>query len=546
MANPILPDAPSPGATPDGHPLVQQRPPIRKGEGVTPSERHLAKLAETSFLNLWSYPTPYRDQKQNGTGDGKELCDLIVVCSPYVIVFSEKTVAWPKAGLELAWSRWFKRAIRNAVKQARGAERWIQQHPDRVFLDRSCETAFPIAFPEPDVRRVHRVVVASGASDACAAHTDSTSGSLIVSPHIEGDAHWDGRSANVEPFHIGDVDPDGPFVHVFANIAFDRILRELDTIRDFTDYLEKRAAFIRSRRLGQAIGEENLLAYYAVRMNDRGEHDFVSNAAPTKTQNKPIMIGNSEYSRMISNAQYIGKKTADEISYLWDRLIETFTRNMLDGTSITLPGYSFVLAKSELGVRHMALQTRFKRRGLAVAVGDALDRGLKEEMFFRAMVGKPGQQGSEIAFFIITLKRPQQSPSRVSYVKYRQVRTEISARYALGILDKYPHIERIVGIACEPPDHESESSEDMIYAERSDWTQEERQRIRDDCNEVGILRDDVKVRSFSDDEFPKLSRVPVPLVNPEPPTPPRMNRRQRRAWAARQRTSRHRRNHRDS
>jgi len=191
----------------------------------------------------------------------------------------------------------------------------------------------------------------------------------------------------------------------------------------------------------------------------------------------------------------------------------------------------------------MALQSRFQRRGLAAAVVDALDRGNEEEMFFRAIVGKPGQVDGEVAFFIVTLKRPDQGRSCISYVRYRQVRTGILARYALGILDKYSHIERIVGIACEPPESGGKSSEDMIYAERSDWTEEERQQIRNDCEEIGILRDDMRVRCFSDDEFPDVAPVPVPLVQAEA-LPPGMNRRERRAWAARQRASRRRRDQR--
>ena len=39
----------------------------------------------------------------------------------------------------------------------------------------------------------------------------------------------------------------------------------------FTDYLEKKASFVRSGRLSRAYGEENLVAYYAIRINDRGE-----------------------------------------------------------------------------------------------------------------------------------------------------------------------------------------------------------------------------------------------------------------------------------
>lgn len=141
-------------------------PPVIKTEGVTASERYLAKLAEKSFLNLWSDPSPYRDQKPHGTGDGKELCDLLVVCGNHVIIFSEKTIDWPSGDLDIAWRRWAKRAIRDSAKQTRGAERWISEFPKRVFLDRDCTKPFPIDIPPEDVRQVHRVVVAKGTRQA--------------------------------------------------------------------------------------------------------------------------------------------------------------------------------------------------------------------------------------------------------------------------------------------------------------------------------------------------------------------------------------------
>jgi hypothetical protein len=95
----------------DKRPL-QLRPAIIKAVGVTPSERYLARLADRSFLNLWAYPSPYRDQKQGGAGDGKELCDLLVVCGDHVIIFSEKTVNWPSGDTRTAWCRWARNAIR--------------------------------------------------------------------------------------------------------------------------------------------------------------------------------------------------------------------------------------------------------------------------------------------------------------------------------------------------------------------------------------------------------------------------------------------------
>ena len=173
--------------------LKQYRAPVPKAQGVTQSERYLARLAEKSFLNLWSYPAPFRDQQQSGCGDGKELCDLLVVCGRYIVIFSEKTIAWPRGNLTIAWRRWAKRAVRDAAKQAKGAERWITEFSERLFLDRQCETPFPIDLPPPEERIIHRVVVARGAAAACRKHVRGSSGSLIVSPRIRGEQHWSGR-----------------------------------------------------------------------------------------------------------------------------------------------------------------------------------------------------------------------------------------------------------------------------------------------------------------------------------------------------------------
>ena len=52
---------------------------VTRNEGVTPEEQYLQRLCDSSFLSLWSYAGPSRDQRSNGKSDGKELCDLLVV-----------------------------------------------------------------------------------------------------------------------------------------------------------------------------------------------------------------------------------------------------------------------------------------------------------------------------------------------------------------------------------------------------------------------------------------------------------------------------------
>lgn len=53
---------------------------IKKSIGFTETERMLAGFCERSFLKLWSYPSPFKD-------DGHELCGLIAVFGSYVFVF---------------------------------------------------------------------------------------------------------------------------------------------------------------------------------------------------------------------------------------------------------------------------------------------------------------------------------------------------------------------------------------------------------------------------------------------------------------------------
>ena len=481
---------------------TQYRPTVPKAEGVTQSERYLAKLAEKSFLNLWSYPTPFRDQQQSGRGDGKELCDLLVVCGRYIVIFSEKTISWPNGNLTVAWCRWAKRAVRDAAKQAKGAERWITQFPERIFLDRLCKTPFPINLPLPEERIIHRVVVVRGAASACREHVPGSSGSLIVSPQVRGEQHWSGTPEAIKPFCVGDVDPSGSFVHVVNESSLEVMMQELDTIGDFTDYLEKKALFVRSGQLSLANGEENMVAYYAIRINDRGQHDFLPHGQLFGDGHAAIKIDGTHYRRMATDPRYFAKKQADEISYLWDALIESFTTHMLGGTSATLGRYKFDLRKSELGVRYMALERRFFRRSHGEAVRGALQAGMTKDIFFRMMIASANLKESETAFFIITFRFVRSRVPSGSYEEYRLMRTNFAQIYATGILERFHHLKRVIGISREPPGQGNGVSEDMVYAEQADWTEKERMAIKRDCERCGILRDDIRVRRWYGREYP--------------------------------------------
>ena len=425
------------------------------------------------------------------------MCDLLVVCGRYIIIFSEKTVAWPDGDLNLAWSRWAKRTIRDGAKQTKGAERWINEFPNRIFLDRECKKPFPLDLPPPEDRIIHRVVVANGALEACRKHIPESAGSLVIKPKIKQNEHWLDSPNEVEPFAIGDIDPSGTYVHVLTGATLEIIMRELDTIRDFADYLEKKAAFIRSKRLSQVKGEENLLAYYAVRINEEGDHDFV-------VDDSPIEISSSSFEGLVGDPRYIAKKQEDKISYLWDRLITTFTTHMLNGTSVIRDGYDFDLKESEVGVRYMALERRFSRRNHGKLIEEALERGRKEDLCFRVMMNSEDAKENETAFFILAFQYKDLFAREGGYEGYRTIRAYYAQTYAMGLLERFSYLKRVIGISCEPPGQKHGGSEDMVYVQQTEWTEEQRREIKQDCERCDVLREDFKTRQFSAQEFPNV------------------------------------------
>lgn len=464
---------------------IQLRPAVPRSEGTTDTERYLKKLAELSFLDLWSYANPYRNQKIRGAGNGKELCDLIVVCDPHVIIFSEKNIAWPSGDTELAWRRWYKRAVHEAANQIRGAERWVRELPSEIFLDPDCTIPFPIDFPPPDRMVVHRVIVARGAGNACKEYFGGGTGSMVVASDVKGKAHFQGD--HVRPFVIADVDPDGQYVHVLDDATLEIVLTELDTVTDFTRYLTKKEALIRSGKVIEAEGEEDLLAYYSVRTDSHGEHDFVPPAGSAWDDIDVAHFSGGAYKDFVTNPQYQQRQKADEASYVWDGLIKAFTQHMLGGTSIVLDGYDFDLKKSEHAVRYMALEDRVSRRSFAQGILGALEKGRKQDRFFRGMMPPNADIPRRTGYIVLTVKYADFMAKGGGYDQYRHFRIANLKLYGEAMLMKNPHLERVVGIAMEPVEAKV-SSEDITVMFQKEWTDEDQRSHTEECERFGILR----------------------------------------------------------
>src|SRR5437870_9730908 len=87
---------------------------------VNSSEAFVLQVCEHSFLSMWCYNNPLHKE-------GKELCDILVVCDPHLIIISVKACELnAEKDTSVAHTRWKKKAIGNSIKQIFTAERWLK------------------------------------------------------------------------------------------------------------------------------------------------------------------------------------------------------------------------------------------------------------------------------------------------------------------------------------------------------------------------------------------------------------------------------------
>lgn len=460
-------------------------------EGVNDSEHLLSKLCKKSFLSLWSHANLFNDSDMHdGKGSAKELCDVLVVFGDDVIIFSDKHVIFQSNTLlDIAWKRWYKRAVLESAKQLHGAMNWLKRHPNRVFLNEKCTRPIPISIPPVERARYHLVAVTRGSFKACTKHFPGSLGSLVIQTDLEGNAHLE------NPFKIGVVDRSKSFIHVFDEFSLEAVFREMDTITDLTKYLCKREAFLANPdRKIVAAGEEQLLAAYLLNMVE-GEHDFLSQEHAEKSVDL-VLFDESHYEGLQANPAYQRKKIADRPSYAWDELIEKFVQ--IGSPTIVLPEIQQGNHETEQALREMASENRFRRRILVESLRGLLEAAVASPSKQRARIVTSCQQPERIYIFLVVPRSKGQSDA-----EYRQRRASVLHAYCRCGKLKFPDATIFIGIGLDHPirDYEMVSEDFMVYfcPELSKEAREEAESYR---KMLGILKDDLPMYYGHDDEFP--------------------------------------------
>ena len=447
---------------------------IHRRDGTTSAERYLKRLCDHSFLSLWSHAGVYRDQFDSPTAKiGKEVCDLLVVFQEHIIIFSDKDCVYPDGeNEELNWRRWYQRAIQESAKQIWGAERWIKSKPQRLFIDSGCTQRFPYPLPDPTTAIIHRIIVAHGASEKCKAALGGSGSLMMVSTMLES-AQATNVAESSRPFTIGQVDPAKGYVHVFDDTSLEIVMRTQDTITDFVQYLTKKERFMTGGTAVFAAGEEELLAYYLRDINADGEHDFI---VPADLNGLAIVEG--LWDEFIHSPEYRAQQKANQVSYIWDRLIEQFNNHILGGTQYytTPPGIEF----SERNIRFLAREPRTRRRFLAQSLVDLIEK--TPSSMKQARVIEPSRPGDPY-FVILILPHPNGMP----YEVYRERRRDLLEAYIMCTKSLYPQALDIVGIATENDPEAEHRSEDALYLDARGWTEEQQANARSFQQDIGLL-----------------------------------------------------------
>lgn len=426
--------------------------PAPKSAGVTATERMLADFCERSFLKLWSYPNPYKD-------DGHELCDLLAVFGDYVFIFFDRENALPEVpdkDPQVLWDRWKRNVIDRQVKTAHGAERYIRSGRP-IFLDGKGTTPFPPAIDHQKAL-IHKIIVAHGAKEACErASSQNIYGSLAIS-------YGETDGGPTQPFHI-EIDKRSP-VHILDSHNMPIVLAELDTVSDFSAYLDEKLRAVAKLDYLTYCGEEDLLGHYLLNYDDASKTHVIGPKG--KEDINGVMIDEGEWHDFTKTDLYKNTKKEDRISYFWDELIQRTCQNSLNGT---LGGNSNIL-RGESAIYEMVKEPRFIRRGLADKMLTAVERFPDHPSQLTRQVTFLPSYLPNVGYVLLQLRTPEAFRAEPDYREKRQTLLEIACGAAKN---KFPNLVKVIGIGIDAPKFSGgTNAEDFILMPCETWTDEMR------------------------------------------------------------------------
>lgn len=429
---------------------------INRSEGVSETEKLLFDLCDRAFLKLWTYPNPYKS-------DGHEMCDLITVFDNHVFIFFDRhnkaLESFEGDDISVPWNRWKKAAITKQLKTVSGAERYLRNPDNKLFLDAKGTIPFPISIKRENLI-IHKIIVAHGAAQACRDFSpENIRGSLSVTYTNDAEGVLD------RPFHIALDNKD--IVHVFDSDNLDIILSEFDTIADLLLYFKAKEAAIKNTDHFCYAGEDDLISVYFRSFDEKAnEHHIL----PKNTDHNALMIEEGMWDTFVNSNAYKRRKAADRISYHFDSLIQSTSQNALAG----LTGGDPDIFNRPSAIKEMAKEPRYSRRALSEAMFDALNKFPNEpNEFYRHLGLFPSIEEGKFYVFLI-VHWPGNDKETARDVKIEMLKLACGAAKL-----NFPHVKKVVGLAIEAPHLNEKTAEDYIFMDEGELHPEEIKYIRE-------------------------------------------------------------------
>jgi hypothetical protein len=391
--------------------------PIVKENGITKRERYLAKLADETFFGLWSYPNVYTNEGISKNLIGKELCDLLVVFGETLLIFSDKDIKFNEnKPIDVAWKRWFKKSVIKSCAQLYGAESWIRRKDSKLFLDKECDSDFPIDLSS--ISNIHLIAVTCNSNKPAQKYLGGDNPSLFQNFRLNS------KECSDNNFTIGDLYPNKTFVHVLDEFTLDLLIKELSTIADFINYLSEKVKAIRGNKVIAAAGEEELLSLY---FQGRNENNYLGEI--TCSTDEPMLLDHGLWTEFKSSQEYSVLNESCRSSKLWDELIQRFSESIITANVGKFSEYP--IEHHERALRHMASEPRVSRYFLSKAFEDKFNEVPIDRRSSRLVISP-----TEPSKMIIFLFFPRSN--KVSDSEYRELRFQLSRSYALVGKYLYP------------------------------------------------------------------------------------------------------------
>lgn len=322
---------------------------IVKSKGENVGEKLVAKLCDNTFLKLWSYPNLYNSKKQ-------ELCDLLVVFENKVFIFSVKDIEY-NSSIEknIAWKRWKKRAIDESIKQVNGAERWIKNYPDKIYLDMNCTKKFPLKIPKDNLE-IYKIIVALGVEDACKKDSPNNITGALAIAYCEKPV-----KPEDQPFRI--VFDKTEKIHVLDSYNLGIILKELDTISDISQYFQAKEKLIDKLSTLAYCGEEDLLGNYLQKYKEFSNLDV---SLPKDVG--AVFVKEGGWQKVVESFGYKSWKKSLKVSYNWDNLLQLASEyalnDKIEGSGLIFQGKSalYEMAKEPRNMRRLLAKKLIKEQ----------------------------------------------------------------------------------------------------------------------------------------------------------------------------------------